>query len=188
MKKAVLLFALLLGLLSACIPATVLGSSPLNPIETRFGLSSEEILPGSTWYFVSQYNPGAFGYSLSERNNQLDYTVSTTQMPRKGQKGSSNVTNSFKVKAVDAPTGWEVRLQRAYLQREVTDVDGYTYTFNDSMHFVFAVSVPQGAARGAETIVVTVQRGTTSQEIPLMVIVQSDSPQADSSCDDCTQS
>jgi hypothetical protein len=188
MKKVIVLFVLLLGLLSACVPATALGGSPSNPINADYGLSSERVLPGSTWYYVSQYNPEAFGYGLSERNNRLDASFSTSQMPRVGQKGSSTITNGFNVKNIDAPVGWEVRIQRVYLQREVTDVDQYTYSFNDSMHFVFAVSVPTGADQSIETIIVTVQHGTTSQKIPLMVRLQSDQPQAGPACDNCTQS
>jgi hypothetical protein len=83
-----------------------------------------------------------------------------------------------------------VRIQRVYLQREVMEVDYTSYSFSDSMHFVFAVSVPQGTARGVETIIVTVQHGTTSQKIPLMVLVGSESEQAQESpaCEDCPQS
>jgi hypothetical protein len=187
MKKATLLFALLLILLSACVPATALGGSPSNPINADYGLSSEKVLPGSTWYFVSQYNPEAFGYGLSERNNELDASISTSNIPKVGQKGSSTITNGFNVKSVNAPAGWDVRIQRVYLQREVTDVDQYTYSFSDSMHFVFAVNVPENTTQSAETITVTVQHGTTSRDIPLLVRIDSGQGEV-APCEDCTQS
>jgi hypothetical protein len=188
MKKIIMLFVLLLGLLSACVPAMSLGGSPSNPIDANFGLPSERVMPGSTWYFVTQYNPEAFGYGLSERNRQLNGSFAVSSDLKKGQKGSSTISNGFTVKNVDTPAGWEVRIQRVYLQREVMEVDYSSYSFGDSMHFVFAVTVPKGTARGVETIMVTVQHGTTSQKIPLMVLIDSDQPQATPACDDCPQS
>jgi YbbR domain-containing protein len=79
-------------------------------------------------------------------------------------------------------------LERVYLEREIKDVSYDSYSFLDGLNFVFAVSVPADADRSIETIIVTVEHGTTLQKVPLMILFDSNQPQATPECDNCTQS
>jgi hypothetical protein len=172
MKNLVSAFIVAFSLLTACVPSVTLpGGSPSNPIPTTIGLPIDVVYPGSTWYFISEFNPDRFGYTLSERNNAFD---DSSLRPVTGQKRSSTV-RGFSTQGFETPEGWNVSLQRAYLQREILDVDSDSYTYNDSLFLVFAVSVPADAPRGSEAIFTTIQRGTESQRIPLLVKV-SDAP------------
>jgi hypothetical protein len=188
MKKIILLFVLLLGLLSACVPATTStlpGGSASNPIVTTFGLSDTTISPGSTWYFVSEYNPEAFDFGLAGRNRAFS---NSSERPVAGKKLKSTINIGFSIKDIEAPEGWNVTLERVYLEREIKDVSYDSYSFLDGLNFVFAVSVPADADRSIETIIVTVEHGTTLQKVPLMILFDSNQPQATPECDNCTQS
>lgn len=188
MKKVTLLFTLVVSLLSACVPATTTlpGGSASNPINTSLGIPSDIVQPGATWYFVSgEYNPEAFDFGLSGRNRAFS---NSSQSPAVGQKRKSTINVGFSIKDFEAPEGWNVALERTYLEREIKDVSFDSYSFLDSVNFIFAVSIPEGATQSVETIIVTVQHGSASQKIPLIVLIDSDQPQAAPLCDDCTQS
>jgi hypothetical protein len=189
MKKVILLTILLLSLLSACVPATtsstVLGASPSNPIVTTMGMSGEIISPGSTWYFVSEYNPEAFDFGLAGRNRAFS---NSSERPVAGKKLKSTINIGFSIKDVEAPEGWNVTLERVYLEREIEDVSYNSYSFLDGLNFVFAVSVPADEVKGVETIIVTIEHGATSQKVPLMVLLDSNQPQITPECEGCTQS
>lgn len=174
MKKIVLLFVILLALLSACVPATTtgsgaVGSSASKPISTTLGISGETVYPGSTWYFMSgEYNPEAFEFGLSGRNRAFK---SSSQSPAVGQKRKSTINVGFSIKEFEAPEGWNITLQQTYLEREITDVSFDSYSFLDSVNFVFGVSIPANTPQSTEAIFITIQHEDASHTIPLLVNV-----------------
>jgi hypothetical protein len=87
-----------------------------------------------------------------------------------GQKGRKNVSRDFRFNAVNVPDGWNVYLQSAYLQREILDVDGSSYTYADSVHLVFAVTIPEGD-RGARLLTLSVGKGEKSKIIQINIRV-----------------
>ena len=162
-------YLMLLGLLaclSACAPA-VLGSTINNPIQVESGIATEKIFSGQTWYIGDYYNPESFGYTLSDRNTLLKDTLSTIIM---GQKGRRNVTRDFRFNAVNIPEGWQVNLQSSYLQREIVDVDGDSYSYTDELYFVFAVTIPEGV-RGARLLTLSVGKAGKTKSIQINVRV-----------------
>jgi hypothetical protein len=171
MKKIffILLFPFLLV---SCVPAMLLGSSPSNPVSAPAGLASERVSPGSTWYFVVEYDLDFF-YNHKERTSIFHENYF---QPKPGLKLSRTVSGFF-IRSVEAPEGWTFDIQRSYLQREVIEANPEFYTSVDKLFIVYAVNIPTETTGGSKGIFATLQRGsvTASRRVPLIVRI-SDAP------------
>lgn len=158
--------AVLLLVLSACVPITQ-GSSSNTPLKAE-GLTPIKLTPGATWYISRIFNSSAFGIPDSDLNRALENRSSP---PAKGDITRSGL-GGFNVVSFRVPDGWKIGLAAANGYREVTDVSGTYYYFDQGVELVFAVEVPATANGPLNTISAVVQRGDKTVTVPFFVSVE----------------
>lgn len=158
--------AVLLLVLSACVPITQ-GSSSNTPLKVE-GITPVKVAPGATWYISRLYNSSTFGIPDSDLNHALE---NHSRPPAKGDITRSSL-GGFSVVSFRAPEGWKVGLAGVNGYREVTDVSGTYYYFDQGVELVFAVEVPATASGVLNTISAVVQRGDKTVTVPFIVSIE----------------
>jgi hypothetical protein len=183
MKKVIIIFAVLLSLtvLGACAPVTS-GTSASYPVTSKLGLEVVEVMPGETLYIdATDYSPAYFDYDLSQTSRLLNNVTTAT----KGTSATKGVTNEFSVVEAksEMPAGWGVKLERAYLRRDVLDSttsyktdnlyrwQNVNYTYQDFLNFTFAVNVPVNAPAGSQILTVQLKRDGKVEDVLLFIKV-----------------